>query len=116
MGKTATQQNDDDRCIIVERDNENVEDMDNISLDESRSDGPPRVQLDPAYYRTVDALDTRFPEGPPSLVDCRHFTVEGDVTFGEGVRVVGDARVSAQEGQSGVVPAHTVIENSTYVT
>jgi UTP--glucose-1-phosphate uridylyltransferase len=51
------------------------------------------VDLDPTYYRQVGDLQARFPDGPPSLVGCRRFVVRGDVHFGGGVVVEGDATV-----------------------
>jgi UTP--glucose-1-phosphate uridylyltransferase len=33
------------------------------------------------HFKTVDALEERFPSGPPSLKDCKTLTVDGDVFF-----------------------------------
>jgi UTP--glucose-1-phosphate uridylyltransferase len=58
-------------------------------------DGPPPVvQLDREHYRFLPGFDRRFPAGAPSLRRCRALTVEGDVTFGAGVVVEGDVRVT----------------------
>ncbi|MGA2829334.1 MAG: UTP--glucose-1-phosphate uridylyltransferase [Streptosporangiaceae bacterium] len=58
-------------------------------------DGPgPVVTLDERYYELLPDFEQRFPAGAPSLRRCRRFEVEGDVTFGAGVAVVGDARVT----------------------
>lgn len=56
---------------------------------------PPAVDLDPAVYRLVDRFDARFPDGPPSLLECRELVVRGDVTFGGAVVVRGCARIEA---------------------
>jgi UTP--glucose-1-phosphate uridylyltransferase len=56
-------------------------------------DEVPLVDLDPKYYKTIDAFDARFPAGPPSLRGARSLTVRGDWTFGADVRVRGDARL-----------------------
>lgn len=57
-------------------------------------DGPqPLVTLDPGYFRALGDFEARFPAGPPSLRDCTSLQVRGDVSFGAGVRVVGDVRV-----------------------
>ncbi|QAY71010.1 UTP--glucose-1-phosphate uridylyltransferase [Xylanimonas protaetiae] len=42
-------------------------------------------------YKTIADFDERFPAGPPSLREATSLTVDGDWTFGAGVRVVGDA-------------------------
>ena len=49
----------------------------------------PFVDLDKDHYKVIDEFDKRFPEGAPSLADASSLTVEGDWTFGHGVRVVG---------------------------
>jgi UTP--glucose-1-phosphate uridylyltransferase len=55
---------------------------------------PPVVRLDPRFYRLIDDLDARFPDGPPSLVDCEQLAVQGDVRFGRGVACRGAVTVS----------------------
>jgi UTP--glucose-1-phosphate uridylyltransferase len=51
---------------------------------------PPVVALAPEYYKSLPDMEARFPHGPPSLREARSLTVTADVTFGAGVRVVGD--------------------------
>ena len=54
---------------------------------------PPLVELDPEFFKLIDDFDARFSGGPPSLVGARHLRVEGDVSFGAGVVVKGEAVV-----------------------
>jgi UTP--glucose-1-phosphate uridylyltransferase len=56
-------------------------------------DRPPVVSLDPEYFKLMGDFEPRFPEGPPSLVECERLTVSGDVTFGANVVVRGAAKV-----------------------
>jgi UTP--glucose-1-phosphate uridylyltransferase len=49
----------------------------------------PVVELDPQFYRLIDDFDARFPHGAPSLRDCAHLSVTGDVIFGRGVTIRG---------------------------
>jgi UTP--glucose-1-phosphate uridylyltransferase len=51
----------------------------------------PLVDLDPAYYKTIDAFEGRFPAGVPSMREAESLTVRGDWTFGADVRVAGAA-------------------------
>ena len=53
------------------------------------------VDLDGAYFKRVPDLEARIPHGPPSLVGCRRLVVRGDVAFGRGVSVRGEAVVEA---------------------
>ncbi len=61
---------------------------------------PPRVDLEPRYYRTVEQLDARIPE-PPSLVAASSLTVEGDWTFIPGAAVHGDLVLGPEGGRFG---------------
>ena len=59
----------------------------------------PYVSLDGEFYKLVGDFDKRFPDGAPSLREAESFTVEGDWTFGHGVRVVGDVALNATAAQ-----------------
>lgn len=69
-------------------------------------DSAPLVDLDSAYYKTIQDFDERFPAGPPSLRDATTFTVRGDWTFESGVKATGDAKL---DGEGGTVTSGTVI-------
>ncbi len=62
------------------------------------------VDLDPTYYGHIERFQERFSRGVPSLVDCRKLVVRGDVQFGGGVKIRGEVRLEAAEGQPLVVP------------
>ncbi len=64
-----------------------------------RADDLPLVELDPAYYKLLDAFEARFPAGPPSLREAQRLSVRGDVTFGSGVIVRGDVEIAASESR-----------------
>ncbi|WP_310529168.1 UTP--glucose-1-phosphate uridylyltransferase [Nocardioides sp.] len=59
------------------------------------SEGVPFVDLDSDFYKLVRDFDKRFPDGAPSLREATSLVVDGDVTFGRGVRVVGDVAIKA---------------------
>jgi UTP--glucose-1-phosphate uridylyltransferase len=65
---------------------------------------PPAIELDPAYYRLIDAFDARFPAGPPSLIDCARLKIRGDVAFGAGVILHGEIEIDNPAGGQIVVP------------
>lgn len=61
------------------------------------------VDLDGKYYKLIDAMEARFPAGPPSLRDCRSLRVKGDVKFGAAVKLEGHVQlVNSSEGQAEV--------------
>ncbi len=57
-------------------------------------DEPPLVRLDPEYYTLIDDLQSRFPYGAPSLVNCRRLDIIGDHRFGKHITIVGDVRLN----------------------
>ena len=64
-----------------------------VELAPERSDVPPLVDLDPAFYKLLGDFEPRFARGAPSLVGCERLKVVGDVAFGAGVIVRGSALV-----------------------
>ncbi|QBR92341.1 UTP--glucose-1-phosphate uridylyltransferase [Nocardioides euryhalodurans] len=69
----------------------------------------PFVDLDGSHYKLVGEFDKRFPEGAPSLREATRLTVDGDWTFGRGVRVVGEVDLEATAAQR--VEAGTVLSD-----
>ena len=73
------------------------------------TEGVPFVDLDPDFYKLVGDFDKRFPEGAPSLRRATSLTVEGDVTFGRDVSVVGAVALKAPTAKR--VDASTVLDS-----
>lgn len=48
------------------------------------------IDLDKAYYGLFEQLKERFQAGPPSLVNCRQFHVEGNIYFDADLGLEGD--------------------------
>ncbi|WP_027859996.1 UTP--glucose-1-phosphate uridylyltransferase [Marmoricola sp. URHB0036] len=65
----------------------------------------PFIDLD-EVYKVVEEFDKRFPAGVPSLKEADSLVVKGDWTFGERVKVKGDAKL---KGDHGRVEAGTVL-------
>ncbi len=62
------------------------------------SDELPYVELDADFYKYVVEFDKRFPDGAPSLRKATSFKVDGDWTFGHGVKVIGDVKLDKEAG------------------
>ncbi len=62
------------------------------------SEDLPYVELDADFYKFVVEFDKRFPDGAPSLRKATSFKVDGDWTFGHGVKVVGDVELDKEAG------------------
>ncbi|SHH56670.1 UTP--glucose-1-phosphate uridylyltransferase [Jatrophihabitans endophyticus] len=86
-----------------------VFELDDEYLLRTATDPLPLVSLDKDHYKLVPDFDRHFPAGPPSLTSATALTVEGDVTFGADVRVVGDVTVSAADLDDGRVPDGAVL-------
>jgi UTP--glucose-1-phosphate uridylyltransferase len=96
-----------DDLLAVRSDAYRLGDDGRLTLDESRS-LPPLISLDPRHYAKIDDFERRFPDGPPSLIGCDSLRVEGDVRFGRGVVVQGDAHIVAVDGPR-VIPDRAVL-------
>jgi UTP--glucose-1-phosphate uridylyltransferase len=72
----------------------------------------PVARLDPRFYRLIDDLEARFPDGPPSLLACEQLTVQGDVRFGRGVVCRGAATVSNAGAAQAAIADGAVIEGT----
>lgn len=70
------------------------------------------VTLDSDFYAKIDEFEARFPQGAPSLRECRSFTVKGDVRFGAGVVARGDVVVTNRGNHQAMVADGTVLEGS----
>ena len=68
------------------------------------------VDLDDAFYKTVDQLDAHFPAGAPSLRHCRRLRVAGDVRFGANVTCRGEVSVRCGPPGPCAVPAGATLE------
>jgi UTP--glucose-1-phosphate uridylyltransferase len=65
-----------------------------IEANPARMLGTPVVVLDPRFYRLIDAMEARFPAGPPSLLKCVKLSVQGDFKFGRNVVLRGVVELS----------------------
>ena len=63
-----------------------------------RLDVLPVICLDDRYYRNLDDFNLRFPDGPPSLLECTSLIVTGDIVFEPGVVLRGDVRLENHSG------------------
>ncbi|MFC5731019.1 MULTISPECIES: UTP--glucose-1-phosphate uridylyltransferase [Nocardioides] len=59
----------------------------------------PFVDLDSDHYKLVGEFDKRFPDGAPSLAKAESLEVDGDWTFGHGVKVVGSVKLEGRGAQ-----------------
>jgi len=78
-----------------------------IVLNSGRKE-PPVIQLDEKFFKLIDEFERRFPNGAPSLLRCDCLTVEGDITFGSGVSVEGNAVVRIR-GNRAALPNGSVL-------
>lgn len=68
------------------------------------------IELDPRYYTLFNEMKARFPQGAPSLIECRKLVVEGDVCFGRNVKIRGNVRISNSNETQLLIPDGEVIE------
>jgi len=76
----------------------------------ARSLGPFNGWLDERHYGHISALEARFPNGPPSLLNCASLKIQGDFVFGQDVTLVGDVELVNESDQQSMIPDGSKIE------
>lgn len=112
--KSAVIQIERDRFVPVKKTNELlILRSDCYLLDESfrlvTQGSAPVVDLDAEHYQLIADFDQRFPAAL-SLAAASSLKVTGDITFGEGVKVVGDVTIEAERPMR--VPDGSVLEGA----
>ena len=100
-----------DDLLALRSDAYRLEDDASVVLAPEREGRVPFVALDSDHFKLMRDFDARFPEGPPSLVQCDRFVVEGDVRFGAGVVVRGDVTVRQEGDEPLRIEDGTVLED-----
>lgn len=76
----------------------------------NRKTDPININLDPKYFKTIADLQARFAEGVPDLLACKQLTVEGDVTFGANIKIIGNVSIKNHSATQRVLAANTVLQ------
>ena len=82
-----------------------------MALKPERAGVPPNVKLS-GEYKFVDQLNGLVRNGPPSLIGCTKLSVEGPITFAQGIVFRGEVKVVNAAGDAKTLPAGTY-ENQT---
>lgn len=81
-----------------------------IVLNPERNGIPPIIEFDDRYYKFIQDLDGRFPDGGPSLKDCSQLSVTGDVLFEKGVICRGAVAVINDTSDQLIIREGTLLE------
>jgi len=65
-----------------------------VALHPQRFTPPPEIKLDTRFYKNIADFEIRFPQGAPSLLQCDSLQIDGDIHFGENVRIEGDVHLN----------------------
>jgi len=76
--------------------------------------GTIQIDLDDRYYKTVDQLKERFPQGTPSLINCKSLRVEGNVYFGRGISIKGQVDIRSPSSSKVSIPEGMVIDRDLF--
>ncbi len=76
----------------------------------ARQLGTISINLDPDYYKLINDMEARFPNGTPSLLECQKLTIKGDIKFGRDVTLKGNVQLINQTNQQ------VEIENGAVIT
>ncbi len=67
------------------------------------------VSLDNRYYKLIDDMEARFPDGAPSLLECDSLTIKGDVLFERDVVCKGVVELDNRSDEQMVVEKNTEV-------
>ena len=71
-----------------------------------------QIRLDPAYYKFIDRFEYRFPCGAPSLLECESLSIDGDVRFGDDVRLKGGVELRNENDGTYDLEPHRSLEGT----
>lgn len=81
-----------------------------ISINSERKIGYIVVSLDARFYKNIDDLENRFPEGVPDLLACEKLTIIGDVKFGANVKIVGNVKIENNSDTQLFIATGTILK------
>lgn len=70
----------------------------------------PLIILDNSFYKLIDDFETRFPFGPPSLLECRGLKVKGDIVFADNITIKGRVHLTNKSSKQVHIPSGTCID------
>ena len=70
----------------------------------------PPVSLDSRYYRLIQDFQSRFACGAPSLEQCTGLTIEGDVSFGKNIKLLGKVHLRNSSDRQIKIDDDSVLE------
>lgn len=75
-----------------------------------RKEGYIVINLDNQYYKKIDDLQARFPDGAPDLLDCQSLTINGDVKFGSNIKVIGNVTINNDLAEQLLIESGSILE------
>ena len=68
------------------------------------------IQLDPDYFSFIHQLHERFPQGAPSLLECKCLTISGDFRFGKNVKIIDSVTLRNTGSKQITIPDNSIID------
>ncbi len=84
--------------LLVQSDRYVCNEDDTLTPNPAGTGAMPDISLDSKYYKKIDEFQKRLGHEAPSLLDCTRLDVQGDVWFGDNVRLHGDVLIKAANG------------------
>jgi UDP-N-acetylglucosamine pyrophosphorylase len=75
-----------------------------LVLDREGNPQPPRVDLDPSFYKVVDQLDASLQAGIPSMKRCHKLTLSGPIGLGSGNVFEGEVTITNRTKKTKPLP------------
>jgi len=68
------------------------------------------TELDNRYYKMINQLEERFPEGAPGLLKCNHWSISGDIVFGKNIKLEGTVHITNDSESQRVIQDNSIIK------
>ena len=81
-----------------------------ITPEPERIHSMPEIDLDRRFYQRIDDFERHFSSGIPSLIECQHLKVTGEVIFGSDVKLRGSVHLNNTHNKPVFVPNNSLLE------
>jgi len=82
-----------------------------VVINPERTIGTPVIDLDKHYYALIDDFDHAFEEGIPSLLQCSHLTIEGQIKFDGPILLAGNVTMRNRLHRTIYIPPGTIFRS-----
>lgn len=89
-----------------------LDDNSQIVANPARKHTNVNIQLDPDFFSFIHQLHDRFPQGAPSLLECKDLSIKGAFRFGKNIRINNSVTLTNEGPEEITIPDDSVIDTN----